>query len=575
MEGWHLWDDNKFSYSDYIFTFDNGSYIELFGLEDEGKARGPGRDILFVNEANLIEKKLYNQLAMRTTGQIFLDWNPADFVSWVYEVADNPLNKKIHSTFKNNLSQLSDNQVALIESYKDLPDDYLWKVFGEGVRGAAKEIIYTQWKYGELPGKGDAFYGLDFGFNHPAALVKVEHYEGTNYVQECIYQSNLTLADLIQKIKEYVKDRSPIYADAAEPKSIEEIYRAGINIKAASKDVWAGILKVKSYPLVIDSRSKNIQKELSSYKWKKDKNDNIIEEPVKANDDACFVFNTQITTISGPKNIGEIVAGDMVLTSKGFNKILIKHDNGVRNVCKYILHFDTHSVTLNCTENHLINTVTGWKEISKLQSGELVSLLNTLMEEHLHYMPEEGILHAGQHACIGMYGKQHTEEKEERDFIYTILTEMHGTMIHPTLKKCGAKGIYQNIQAIERRTKLRNGNARGLRLLLHDIQAKKGVNGIRTMQKNTTLVNHWTYLKSANIAGKTLSLKQSTQNSAIQTAKLKHLECVTSWQERVYDLTVENNHEYFANGVLVHNCDAMRYAIYSHFDKPTFKIAVG
>jgi phage terminase large subunit len=287
MEGWNLWDDNKFSYSDYIFTFDNGSYIELFGLEDEGKARGPGRDILFVNEANLIKKPLYDQLAIRTTGQIFLDWNPADFVSWVYEVADNPLNYKIHSNYKNNLSQLSDNQVALIESYKDLPDDFLWKVFGLGLRGAAKEIIYTQWKYGELPGKGDVFYGLDFGFNHPAALIKVEHYEGTNYVQECIYQSNLTLSDLIQKIKEYVKDRSPIYADAAEPKSIEEIYRAGINIKAASKDVWAGILKVKSYPLVIDSRSKNIQKELSSYKWKKDKNDNIIEEPVKANDDAC------------------------------------------------------------------------------------------------------------------------------------------------------------------------------------------------------------------------------------------------------------------------------------------------
>jgi len=287
MEGWNLWNDSKFSYSDYIFTFDNGSYIELFGLEDEGKARGPGRDILFVNEANLIKKPLYDQLAIRTTGQIFLDWNPADFVSWVYEVADNPLNAKIHSTYKNNLSQLSDNQVVLIESYKDLPDDFLFKVYGLGLRGAAKEIIYTKWKYGELPGKGDVFYGLDFGFNHPAALVKVEHYEGTNYVQECIYQSNLTLSDLIQKIKEYVKDRSPIYADAAEPKSIEEIYRAGINIKAATKDVWAGILKVKSYPLVIDSRSKNIQKELSSYKWKKDKNDNIIEEPVKANDDAC------------------------------------------------------------------------------------------------------------------------------------------------------------------------------------------------------------------------------------------------------------------------------------------------
>jgi len=281
------WDDNCFSYSDYIYTYPSGSYIELFGLEDEGKARGPGRDILFVNEANLIKKTLYDQLVMRTTGQVFLDWNPADFVSWVYDIADNPKNKSIRSTYKNNLTNLSQNQIDAIEAFKDLPDDFMWKVYGLGLRGAAKEIIYTQWKYGELPGKGDVFYGLDFGFNHPAALVKVEHYEGTNYVQECIYQSNLTLADLIQKIKEYVKDRSPIYADAAEPKSIEEIYRAGINIKAASKDVWAGILKVKSYPLVIDSRSKNIQKELSSYKWKKDKNDNIIEEPVKANDDAC------------------------------------------------------------------------------------------------------------------------------------------------------------------------------------------------------------------------------------------------------------------------------------------------
>lgn len=287
MEQLGEWDDNLFSYSDFIYTYPSGSYIELFGLEDEGKARGPGRDILFVNEANLIKKSLYDQLAMRTTGQIFLDWNPADFVSWVYDVADNPKNKSIKSTYKNNIANLSQNQIDAIEAFKNLPDDFMWKVYGLGLRGAAKEIIYTKWTQGEMPGKGDVFYGLDFGFNHPAALVRVEHYDGVNYVQELIYQSNLTLSDLIQKIKEYVKDRSPIYADAAEPKSIEEIYRAGINIKAASKDVWAGILKVKSYPLVIDVRSKNLQKELSSYKWKKDKNDNIIEEPVKANDDAC------------------------------------------------------------------------------------------------------------------------------------------------------------------------------------------------------------------------------------------------------------------------------------------------
>ncbi len=287
MQELELWDDNNFSFTDFIYTFKNGSYIELFGLEDEGKARGPGRDILFINEANLIKRALYDQLAMRTTGQIFLDWNPADFVSWVYDVADNPKNKRIRSTYLNNKANLTATQIASIESYRDLPDDFMWKVYGLGLRGAAKELIYTKWGIADLPGKGDVFYGLDFGFNHPAAFVKVEYYEGAHYVQELIYQSHLTLTDLIGLIKDLNIGRGQIFADAAEPKSIEEIHRAGFNIHKAEKDVWAGIMKVKSFPLFVTHNSQNLKAELQSYKWKKDKADNVIEEPVKANDDAC------------------------------------------------------------------------------------------------------------------------------------------------------------------------------------------------------------------------------------------------------------------------------------------------
>jgi phage terminase large subunit len=286
MQELDLWSDDNFSFTDFIYTYPNGSYIELFGLEDEGKARGPGRDILFINEANLLKKALYDQLAMRTTGQIFLDWNPADFVSWVYTVADNPLNKRIHSTYLNNKSNLTATQIAAIEAYRGLPDDFMWKVYGLGQRGAAKELIYTQWRIvDELPNKGECFYGLDFGFNHPAAFVKVEYYEGAHYVQELVYQSGLTLSELLRLIQSFGIGKGTIYADAAEPKSIEEMYRAGLNIKAANKDVWAGILKVKSFPLFVTHNSTNLQRELQSYKWKKDKEDNIIDEPVKANDD--------------------------------------------------------------------------------------------------------------------------------------------------------------------------------------------------------------------------------------------------------------------------------------------------
>ncbi len=304
MDSFKRWDENNWSATNFIYTFKNGSYIELFGLEDEGKARGPGRDILFVNEANLIKKTLFDQLAMRTTGKIFLDWNPADFNSWVYDLADSEGVTNIHSTYLDNIHNLSDLQIKYIESYRDLPDDFMWKVYGLGLRGAAKELIYTNWKYFDKEPEGDVFYGLDFGYTNPAAMVKVVHHEGANYVSEIFYQSALTNPELINKIKSLNIGAKPIYADCAEPKTIEEIYKARINVKPSDKDVWAGIVGVKSYPLFISRHSYNLVTELQTYKWKKDKKDNILEEPVKMTDHLCDAMRYAIFThLTKPKRL--------------------------------------------------------------------------------------------------------------------------------------------------------------------------------------------------------------------------------------------------------------------------------
>jgi len=304
MQEFNIWNDNSFKYTDFVYTFDNGSYIELFGLEDESKARGPGRDVLFVNEANLIGKPLFDQLAMRTTGQTFLDLNPADFNCWCYDIADNPKNKKIHSTYRQNLENLSVNQISLIESYKDFPDDFMYNVYALGLRGAAKELIYTNWKMvKELPGKGDVIYGLDFGFTAPCAMVRVEIYDGSVYCEEVLYRSGMTISDLGAWLKTIDIGRAPIYADAAEPKSIEELYRYGFNIHKADKDVWAGILKVKSMPLHVMHTSENIKAELGSYKWRKDKNDNVLEEPVKMHDHILDALRYAVFTHFGKPKI--------------------------------------------------------------------------------------------------------------------------------------------------------------------------------------------------------------------------------------------------------------------------------
>jgi phage terminase large subunit len=292
-----LYSDEAFNKTDNIYNFPNGSYIEFFGAEDSGKVRGPGRDILYINEANLLPFTIYTQLALRTKKTIFLDFNPVDEASWVYEVADKDGNILIHSTYKDN-PFLPKEQVEEIESLKDA-DPNLWKVFGLGQRGASQEIIYTHWKTAEFPSDCEVVYGVDFGYNVPSSVIKVGFKENAVFVDECLYETKLTTTDLIERLKGMSIERhEELFCDNAEPKTIEELVRAGYNAKPAEKDVWAGIQKVKSMPLYITLESVNLIKEIKSYKWKLDKDGKIHtdEVPVKFNDHALDAMRYAIYT---------------------------------------------------------------------------------------------------------------------------------------------------------------------------------------------------------------------------------------------------------------------------------------
>lgn len=296
LENAGLYSDDNFNRTDNVYNYGTGSYVEFFGADEPGKARGPGRDILYVNEANLLPFATYKQLALRTREIIFIDFNPAEESSWVYEVSDSPGNIMIHSTYLDN-PFLSKEQIGEIESLKDA-DANLWKVYGLGLRGTSSETIYTHWKFcGGLPNKGEQFFGCDFGYNNQSALVLCEFYEGAIYVDEWLYQTKLTTSDLIDEFMALGVRRSlEIFGDAAEPKTIEEISRAGYSIKPADKDVLEGIRKVRSMPLYITERSANIIKEIRSYKWKKDKDDKVLDEPVKFADHLCDAIRYAIFT---------------------------------------------------------------------------------------------------------------------------------------------------------------------------------------------------------------------------------------------------------------------------------------
>ena len=265
----------------------NGNLIEFISVDQPQKIRGRKRDYLWLNEANEFTYEDWQQLILRTTDKIYLDYNPSDPYSWIYDkvvVRDDCT--FIKSTYKAN-PFLDEDTIAEIERLKELDPDY-WQVYGLGEIGSVQTMIFRNFNLvddvqGRLIG-----YGLDFGFtNSPSALVAVYQSDDNLYIKEMLYEKRLTNRDLANKLKEFRIDRqSEIIGDSAEPKSIEEIYRQGFNIKPAKKGagIHLGIDIMRRYKLNITKDSLNAIKEFRGYKWATDKNGDVLNTPVKVND---------------------------------------------------------------------------------------------------------------------------------------------------------------------------------------------------------------------------------------------------------------------------------------------------
>jgi phage terminase large subunit len=284
MENTGLYDPNAHVRTEQVYNYPNGSYTEFFSSDNNLKVRGPGRDILFFNEANLTDFDTFTQLMLRTRKCIFLDFNPADEFHWIYDnILTRPDCYFIKSTYLDN-PYLPPEQIREIENLKNV-DENFWRIYGEGERGHSEGVIYTHWKPYHHEVTGSVAYGLDFGYNNPSALVKVTENDSDLYWKEEIYQSGLTTNDLIPMIKQIVKSHEPVFCDSAEPDRIKDLQRAGIKAIAANKNVKEGIDFIKSRKLYVHTQSANALKEIKSYKFAT-KQEGITEVPLKLNDHA-------------------------------------------------------------------------------------------------------------------------------------------------------------------------------------------------------------------------------------------------------------------------------------------------
>ena len=282
--------------SNRTFKCVNGTIIEFNSYSDEQDAKSGKRDRLFINEANGVAYEIYEQLRIRTTKQVIIDFNPsASF--WAHDkLYGDPDVNWIVTTFRDNTFIDPSIREAIL-SYEPTPDnikrgtanEYRWKVYGLGEVGRLEGLVIPNHKVtAEWPEQYKwRVFGMDFGYtNDPTTLVEIRMYAGDLYWREHIFETGLTNPDINVKLHRigHPKDE-PIVFDSAEPKSGEELKRLGWYMKPAAKgkdSVIFGIDAINRYNNYIYRDSKNLIEEFASYTWKKDRNGNALNVPIDA-----------------------------------------------------------------------------------------------------------------------------------------------------------------------------------------------------------------------------------------------------------------------------------------------------
>ena len=288
LKGMQRFNEEKYNRSTLKYEFSNGSYIEFISTDQPDRLRGARRTDLFINECNNINFESYNQLAIRTSGDIWLDYNPS-VTFWVdKELIGSKDTDFVTLTYKDN-EILPKTIVDEIEKAKEKSkiSTYWanwWKVYGLGQLGSLEGACIPDWQEIEqVPTQARLLgYGMDFGYSiDSSSLIALYKWDDAYVFDEILYRKQMLNRDISNFLKNNDID-DYIYADSAEPKSIAELNTYGHKVLPVSKgrdSVVYGINLINQNKIYVTRRSKNLIKELGGYIWLEDKQGNILQKP--------------------------------------------------------------------------------------------------------------------------------------------------------------------------------------------------------------------------------------------------------------------------------------------------------
>jgi phage terminase large subunit len=301
------------------FTFTNGSEVIFRPFDDPNKLKSLNLGACGIEEMTDVKEEVFKMIRTRMRqpnmpGCVYGATNPGTFGNWVYRCfIETPI---LNSAVV--YSRSTDNEYLPEEYLKDLdtlkltnPEYYNRMV--EGIWGQLEGLVYLLPSSARIEKAPEQYHrviaGLDFGYNHPTALVIIGELDGVYYLIDEVYRHKLSSSDVITIVREKIASHGvqTVYCDSARPEIIEDLKRAGVPARESVKDVFAGIMYVKSLigsgKLFILSSCTYTIREFDSYIW--DAKSDVKEIPLKINDDCMDAVRYCVYTDS--KKLGRVL----------------------------------------------------------------------------------------------------------------------------------------------------------------------------------------------------------------------------------------------------------------------------
>jgi phage terminase large subunit len=303
LETFGIYDITKWHKMEGFYELPNGNIINWFSVDEPQKIRGSKRDYLYCNEANELSIEDWNQLIFRTESKVICDLNPSELSSWVYDLEKRDDCFYFKTTWRDN-PFIADTIIKELESLKD-KDENLYRIYNLGEKGISTTLVFNKFNTIEKIPHGAKLLGrgMDFGYNDPTVLIEVWSRGDELYFKELMYVRNMTMQDIIYRIEQMnIEKTDYMWCDSASPQNIEELKRAKFNVKPVNKkSILHGIDLMRRHYLFIEKSSNNILYEFGSYKWKTDRDGNLLDTPEDNNNHAIDSIRYVLESTIGTK----------------------------------------------------------------------------------------------------------------------------------------------------------------------------------------------------------------------------------------------------------------------------------